>query len=213
MRHGTRETEIKLAVPDVAQAQQLLRKAGFRLSKRRVFESNQLFDTPGLRLRTSGTLLRIRDVGRTALLTYKGPVSTDKHKSREELELNVSDAPMLAAILEKLGFEPMFLYEKFRTVYCRDAGGEATLDETPIGVFLELEGSPDWIDRTAERLGFREEDYITLSYARLYVDWCAEHQCQQRDMIFAGKKRGQAVNRPHLGHSTERSNSDQRDTR
>jgi hypothetical protein len=34
------------------------------------------------------------------------------------------------------------------------------LDETPAGVFLELEGPSRWIDRTARRLGFAESDYL-----------------------------------------------------
>ncbi len=42
------------------------------------------------------------------------------------------------------------------------------LDETPVGVFLELEGPPEWIDRTAGTLGFSEGDYITLSYLELH---------------------------------------------
>ena len=73
-------------------------------------------------------------------------------------------------MLSRLDFIPTFRYEKFRTEYHR-AGetGVATLDETPIGVYLELEGAPAWIDRSARRLGFAESDYSTASYYGLYV--------------------------------------------
>ena len=54
--------------------------------------------------------------------------------------------------------------------------GVVTLDETPIGWFLELEGSPDWIDKTARQLGFSEEDYVILSYAALYLTYCNEQR-------------------------------------
>jgi len=64
------------------------------------------------------------------------------------------------------------------------AGGVATLDDTPIGVFLELEGAPGWIDRTARLLGFAEQDYITASYRSLYVDDCAARGIPPADMIF-----------------------------
>ena len=184
MPHRNRETEIKLRVPDAASARRLLRAAAFRVFKPRVFESNTIFDTPELRLRQAGSLLRVRDVKGAAKLTYKGPISAGKHKSREELEVDAGNARMLAAILEKLGFQPVFRYEKFRTEFRRDPGGEVTLDETPIGVFLELEGSPRWIDRTARRLGFSGAEYVTESYARLYFDWCAQHHRKAGHMTF-----------------------------
>jgi len=184
MPHGKREIEIKLRVPDAARGRRLLRAAGFRVSKPRVFESNIVFDTPELGLRTAGLMLRVRDVKGRATLTYKGPVKAGKHKNREELEIDSGDPGMLAAILERLGFQPVFRYEKFRTEFHRDPGGEATLDETPIGVFLELEGSPRWIDRAARRLGFSEADYVIESYGRLYFDWCAEQRRKPAHMVF-----------------------------
>ena len=59
----------------------------------------------------------------------------------------------------------MFRYEKYRTEFRQPRrAGVAMLDETPVGVYLELEGTPHWIDRTARRLGFQESDYITASY-------------------------------------------------
>ena len=188
MAHGTRETEIKLEVQDSAALRRLLRAAGFRVSRARVFETNTLFDTPGLRLRTSGSLLRVREVKGPAKLTFKGPAVTERFKSREELEVEASDARTLRAILERVGFEPAFRYEKYRTEFRRGPGGVLTLDETPIGVFLELEGSPAWIDRTARRLGFSPADYLTASYWRLYKDWCDRQGCPVADMVFRGRK-------------------------
>src|SRR5579883_2221618 len=178
MRHGNVETEIKLRVPDAAHGRRLLRSAGFRVSQRRAFEANTVFDTADLRLRK-------REVRRAGKLTYKGPGSSGRHKSREELEIAAADPRTLSAILEKLGFHPAFRYEKYRTEFRRDGGGEATLDETPIGVFLELEGSPRWIDRTARRLGFSERDYVTLSYGALYTEWCARQRRRPGHMVFA----------------------------
>jgi len=59
------------------------------------------------------------------------------------------------------------------------------VDETPIGVYLDLEGGPTWIDNTAYQLGFAEKDYITASYARLYVEWCEARAVEPSDMLFA----------------------------
>jgi adenylate cyclase class 2 len=91
---------------------------------------------------------------------------------------------VLAAILARLGFERMFRYEKYRTEFRRGRTGVVTLDETPIGTYLELEGEPTWIDRTARLLGFTEADYITLSYGQLYLDRCARQGSKAGDMVF-----------------------------
>ena len=185
MTHTARETEIKLAVPDVGTARGLLRAAGFRISKRRVFETNTVFDTPELSLRRASTLLRVRQAAGTATITYKGPPVIARHKSREELELEISDAGVMGAILERLGLGAVFHYDKYRTEY-RQPGraGVATLDETPAGVYLELEGTAIWIDRAARKMGFAEDDYIIASYARLWLDWCEWHGVGPADMVF-----------------------------
>ncbi|MGA2434883.1 MAG: class IV adenylate cyclase [Bryobacteraceae bacterium] len=176
MTNAGREVEIKVAVADIGQTQRLLDAAGFRVSKPRVFEDNIVYDTPDRTLRGGGRLLRVRRCGTRALLTYKGPAAPGKHKSREELEMELADAGGFETILTRLGYEPSFRYQKYRTEY--EQAGEAgivTLDETPIGNFLEIEGAPDWIDQAAERLGFRESEYILASYAALYMRYREEH--------------------------------------
>jgi adenylate cyclase class 2 len=185
MSKGTQETEIKLAVKDARSARYLLRKAGFVVSQPRVFEANTVFDLPELSLRTSSSLLRIRQAGKVATITYKGAPDAGKYKSREELETKIENASAMTAIMERLGYHPVFRYEKYRTEYHQPRrSGVATLDETPVGVFLELEGTPHWIDRTARVLGFQESDYLTASYARIYFDWCVAHGGGPADMTF-----------------------------
>jgi adenylate cyclase class 2 len=185
MTHSPTETEIKLAVADLRTARRLLRAAGFTVSRRRVFESNVIFDTARLALRRASTLLRLRQAGGLATVTYKGRPAVARHKTREELELAVADATAMAAIFERLGFRPVFRYEKYRTEYRQNRGaGMATLDETPVGLYLELEGSPGWIDRTARQMGFGERDYITSSYARLYLEWCRKSRVKPANMVF-----------------------------
>jgi adenylate cyclase class 2 len=162
-----------------------VRESGFVASQPRVFESNTVFDTPELSLRTSSRLLRIREAGGVATLTFKGEPVAGKHKSREELEVKIDHAAAMTRIVERLGYRPVFRYEKYRTEFHQPRrAGVAMLDETPVGVFLELEGTPHWIDLTARCLGFQESDYITASYARIYVDWCAAHRRTPGDMTF-----------------------------
>lgn len=182
--HNGRENEVKLAIPDARTGRALLRRAGFRVSKRRVLETNIVFDTPGRLLRTAGRLLRVRTAGKTATLTYKGPEDSSRHKCREEVETTVADSEAMAAIASKIGFDPIFRYQKYRTEYSRADGGVATLDETPIGIFFELEGPPEWVDRVTLELGFQLSDQNTKSYGALYLDWCARKGIQPTNMLF-----------------------------
>jgi adenylate cyclase, class 2 len=191
MLRGTRETEIKVAVKDAGSARRLLREAGFVVSRPRVFEANTVFDRPEMSLRASSRLLRIREAGRVATLTYKGAPETGRHKSREEWEVQIDNAAAMMTVLERLGYQRVFRYEKYRTEFHQTRrAGIAMLDETPVGVYLELEGTPHWIDRTASRLGFQERDYITASYGRVYLDWCAAKGCKPGDMTFAKRRNG-----------------------
>ncbi|MBL8226856.1 MAG: class IV adenylate cyclase [Bryobacterales bacterium] len=160
-----------------------LRNAGFRLKRTRTFEVNVLFDTPELRLRAAGSLLRVRQFGKEWVLTFKGPAKAGRHKSREELETQLADGENLPAILGRLGFEPVFRYEKYRTEYT-DGEGIATIDETPIGDFVELEGSAAWIDAAALKLGWSAADYITKSYGKLYLDHCERRAILPSNMTF-----------------------------
>ena len=56
--------------------------------------------------------------------------------------------------------------------------------DTPIGYYLELEGSRRWIDKTAARLGFSHDDYITKSYGLLYREHCETRGIKPTHMLF-----------------------------
>ena len=185
------ETEIKLRWNGAAQeAQALIEGSGYGVSSPRTLESDQLFDLPSADLRQSDRILRLRKTtlpeGTTrAMVTYKGPATRDGYKSREEIEFDVSDSGTFTLVLHRLGYLPVFRYEKFRT-QLRAAGepGIITIDETPIGVYLEIEGPQDWIDSTAERLGLSKMQFLTVSYASLYRDYRAQHPAAPADMTF-----------------------------
>jgi adenylate cyclase class 2 len=181
------ETEIKVRLAESpGRARALLEQHGFHAIGPRQLETDQTFDLPTGELRRSGRLLRLRSTGERWTVTYKGPPdASTRHKSREEIETDVLDGSAFAQILERLGYQPSFAYEKFRTTF-KSPGkdGIATLDETPIGDFLELEGPGYWIDETAVRLGFGPADYITSSYAALYEEYRRTHPTVPRDMQF-----------------------------
>jgi hypothetical protein len=59
-----------------------------------------------------------------------------------------------------------------------------TVVETQIVPFLELEGVSGWIYATAALLGFREDDYITASYAALYSEDCRAKGIEPTHFVF-----------------------------
>jgi len=184
------ETEIKLRLENAASIRKRLRKLGFRLHARRVFESNTIFDFPDKRLCEKGELIRIRKVASKALLTYKGPPRSGPHKSREEIETTLADAKTMQDVFKRLELTVVFRYEKYRAEYARPGiRGIVTVDETPIGNFLEIEGPPKWIDSTARELGYARSDYITMSYSDLYLEHCRECGIQPSHMTFSARHR------------------------
>src|SRR5258707_12446757 len=162
------EIEIKFRVRDLRGLRQQLRAAGFRLKTRRTHEMNTLYDLPGGVLRARKELLRLRKYRSEWTLTHKAKKQTGRHSSREELETGVTDGKQMDLILRALGYAPSFRYEKFRAEWT-DGKGQVVVDETPIGNFCEIEGSPRWIDATAKKLGVSRADYITQNYEGLFA--------------------------------------------
>ena len=124
-------------------------------------------------------------------VTFKGAPLDGPLKVREEIETGAEDAAVLLAVLERLGFRPVFRYEKFREEFSK---GDAVLaiDETPIGTFLEIEGSESGIRELTSALGQTPDVYIRASYRALYETHCREQGRPVTDMLFedGGSARG-----------------------
>ena len=186
------ETEIKFNVSDLPSLALRLEAAGFKLHTPRSFESNVLYDTPGRQMRARTEILRIRSYAGRWTVTHKRLPPTDpsnaspgedRHKHRVETETEVVDGNALAEIFLSLGLVAAFRYEKWRTEW-HDGEGHCVVDETPIGDFAELEGPAGCIDRVALRLGVSPQDYITLSYGRLFDQWRERHGSDAVDLTF-----------------------------
>jgi adenylate cyclase, class 2 len=192
------EIEVKLRIPDKRRLLGQLARLEAKQVRARVHEMNTLYDAPDGNLARHGRILRLRverpasrpngagrarklasvKPGFSALLTFKGPSKGARaskpwpYKVREERELRIADARDVPGILEALGVRPWFRYEKFRSIF--ELPGmrnlKLALDETPIGLFLELEGPREEINRAAEVLGFARSGYISKSYGALFMD-------------------------------------------
>jgi len=184
---GAIETEIKFRVPDKAELEIKLASIGFRLATPRSFESNVLYDTTDRSLRSRRELVRIRSYAGRWLLTHKrvpdSGIGEDRHKHRVETETELSNGAALAEVFLSIGLGPVFRYEKWRTEWS-DGQGHCVVDETPLGIFAELEGAPDWIDRIAEALGLPPEEQLTLSYGRLFDQWREQTGSTAQNLTF-----------------------------
>ena len=199
-----REIEIKLRVSNLREVLRHIRKMG-AVPRGRTLEQNTLFDTPDSSFWRHGRLLRLRTQTpapsngsrggpRTTILTAKAPPPTRSrsrkklpYKERLESEMPVGERGRWPRVLQDLGLRAGFKYEKYRTSF-RLGGLHLDLDETPIGTFLELEGSPTAIRRTARRLGYPAKDYIRATYWDLYAADCRRLKRTPRNMVFNSQK-------------------------
>lgn len=172
------ETEVKLRMPGPAEARALVRDLGAQPVRARHFEDNVLFDDVTGTLIASGCALRVRITDTGAVLTFKGPRREGAVKSRAEIETAVADGAALLGILGGLGFRRFFRYQKYREVFAW-RGCEIVLDETPMGTFLEIEGTEDEIGAAASALGRGPSDYVSESYAGLFAA-----RGEKGDMVF-----------------------------
>ena len=183
------EIEVKLPVSDLAATRDRLASGGARLHAARHDESNDLYDDAEKKLSGSGRTVRLRSAEGHSILTYKGaPRFEDGNRVREEREIEVSDPGETEAILGGLGLRRSFRYEKRREEW--DAEGcVVSLDETPIGNFVEIEGDPAAIRRLVGALGLDASEAIPYSYAELYMRRRKEDPSLPPDMVFPPKAR------------------------
>ncbi len=181
------EQEVKFPLLSIDAGASKLAALGARVETKRHFEANILYDFPDGRLSKRDEALRLRRVGDDAWLTWKGPQhGVGRIKQRRELETLLEDGDAVEGILEALGVEECFRYEKYRTSYRLHRLEDAvlTLDETPMGAFMEIEAAPARITELAEKLGLDMADAISVSYPRLYERFRLETPDAPEFMVF-----------------------------
>jgi adenylate cyclase class 2 len=176
-----REVKIRFADPDLART--ALAGIGAVPLRPRRLQDDTLFDSPDGTLRAKRAVVRLRCEPDRAFVTYKGPVQPGPMKLREEQETEVADAEVMRRVLAELGFVPWFRYQKFREEY-EAPGAVIALDETPVGTYLEIEGSEEGILTVADALGCSPADFILNSYRGLFVQFAQANNLSVRDMLF-----------------------------
>ncbi len=168
MSQDYREIEVKFCVGSLAEVEARLVRLGARLAQPRVLERNLRFDTPMGDLARTAQVLRLRQ-DTAAHLTYKGAGRIQEGvQARTEIEFVVEDFDLARAFLEALGYQLWVVYEKYRTTYALGAT-LVTLDELPLGSFVEIEGpTPGEIAAVARQLALDWEKRLNLSYLALF---------------------------------------------
>jgi adenylate cyclase class 2 len=191
------EIEVKLSVASADEASRRLALLPAQARDARRFEDNDIYDTPDRALSGRHSLLRLRVVEGRGVVTFKQKVESDlKAKVRAEVQTAVTSPDAMRRIFESLGFVRIYRYQKYRSYHeWTDPRSGASLaiclDETPIGVFMELEGPKESIDEAARRMGYSEADYIVEDYRALHLAWLKERALAETDMVFEGPAVGE----------------------
>ena len=192
------ETEAKFYIQDIDGTKVRLRQLEARLIHERVLETNIRFDLPNGLLRSEGRVLRLRQDSE-ARLTYKSASNNDQGVlSRTEIEFTVDNFEKAKQFLEALGYESIFIYEKYRTTYSINPSevlepAEGSLhimfDELPYGNFVEIEGeSVEVIRKISDALGLSWNTAIAKSYHALFNHLQAEMKLSFRNLLFENFK-------------------------
>ncbi len=178
------ETEIKVEIADAEGFVRQLEALNPKVLSARHFEDNHLLDFPNGRLRSSQCLIRMRYAEGESVLTFKGPPKAEGiFKTREELQTKLDDGEALWRILEKLGLRVWFRYQKYRREFQVDEVILA-VDETPLGDYVEFEGSEERIHALARKMGIDPSQFLRDSYYSLYLEHCRKQGIPPGDMIF-----------------------------
>lgn len=180
---GPLEREVKLRFDSAEDARRAVLALGASPLHPRRLQSDAVLDRPDRALSARGEVLRVRIDGNRHRVTFKAPLPHATMKLREEIETAVGDGSVALAVFTRLGFEVVFRYEKYREEFAYDDVVLA-VDETPVGTFVEIEGSDRGILSTAAALGRAPSDFVLESYRGLYVQACAARGIAATDMIF-----------------------------
>lgn len=180
------EREVKLRFTSAEEAREAVLAAGAVPLLGRRLQEDALYDTAGDQLKARRSALRLRRENGKARVTFKGPVQPDVMKVREELETVVADGDVLHRVFEELGLRVWFRYQKYREEFSHQDVIVA-IDETPVGVFVELEGSAQGIGEMTAALGRSPADYIVQSYYSLFLEHRAGREMTGGDMLFPGE--------------------------
>lgn len=179
------ERELKFAAVDHNELRSRLEALEAENQGASALEENWIYDRAS-HLADAGSLLRLRYDRRGVRFTFKGPARFEGSvKIRVEHETEVGDGETLRRILESLGYKQVRRYQKYREEWLLGSV-MISLDHTPIGDFVEVEG--DECETVARRLLLGPDQAEHRNYLRLYEDYLKVHPDAPPDMVFSEKQ-------------------------
>lgn len=185
------EVELKFCLTDPPQVLSQLATLG-ATARSPIEQVDRYFNHPSRDFRQTDEAFRIRSVGDSHCVTYKGPVIDRATKMRREIEIPFADGPSIAEeaaeMLTALGFRSVYSVHKTRTPYSltwNDREFELALDRVPnVGTFLEIELVVDELGRDAARdaiLALAATLGLTQPERRSYLEIVMTHDGIERD--------------------------------
>jgi adenylate cyclase class 2 len=160
------ETEKKYRLT-TSQREQVLRRLPEIGAKRigEEFEVNVLYW--GESMDSEHSVLRLRRIGTSGILTYKERFPSDSDvKRQQEDETRVDNPDAMESILDAIGFVPSVVYEKRRETW-RLGEAEIVIDELPFGLFMEIEGQEGEIRDIESKLAIKRLQTEASTYPQL----------------------------------------------
>lgn len=160
-----KEIELKFRVKDFGGLREKLKKLGAKLIwKGR--EENWYFDTPNNGLRKKDLALRIKRMGDVRLTLKEGGHIEQGVKVATEYQVTVDDPRIMKTILEKLGFDNVLYYHKYRE-HWKSRNAYIELDTLNSKKFVEIEASHASIKSFAEKLNLDFKESTTKPYTKI----------------------------------------------
>lgn len=159
------EVEVKAKVKDFSSIKEKLDGMGAEKFKDE-YQSDTYFNAPDRDFGVTDEALRIREIpensGKRFILTYKGAKMDDLSKTRQEVEVDITDSERMALILTNLGFRKAAVVTKDRAIYNLNEF-IITLDTVHgAGTYVEIETAVNEGEDTTDSLNKIFEIYKTM---------------------------------------------------
>ena len=126
------------------------------------------YDNDDLKCSNNGIFIRTKS-GMKNVLTLKEIPTDSSNTSFERIttEVEVDNINKIGYILEKIGLTKKFIMEKYRLFFKYD-NVDILIDELPFGIYLEIKGEDNEINRITKMLNIDETDLIKMTYWDIY---------------------------------------------
>lgn len=126
------------------------------------------YDNDDLKYSNNGIFIRTKS-GMKNVLTLKEIPTDSSNTSFERIttEIEVDNINKIGYILEKMGLTKKFIMEKYRLFFKYD-NVDILIDELPFGIYLEIKGEDNEINRVTKMLNIDEADLIKMTYWDIY---------------------------------------------